>query len=179
MQSLRQCIVKKRSRRFPADRMSRTINPFEMKKDSNMCSAKLPLPLIALAVATLFNGCTVTSEQSTPQAEMIEGFLAGSAVRYAVQDYVIEHGRLPASNQDLGLPEPQAYARGALSSVAVGERGRITLTFNERSGVDDGTIQLVPIASDPLYGVQWDCKTPSFEDIQSWAPACRFAPGQR
>lgn len=132
-------------------------------------------PLL-FAAAWLVGGCTVTSEQATGDAEMIEGFLAGSAVRYAVQDYAIEHGTLPASNEALGLPAPEAYARGALAAVAVSERGRITLTFNARSGVDGGTIQLVPIASDALYGLQWDCRTASFQEIQSWAPACRYAP---
>ncbi|GAA3956874.1 pilin [Allohahella marinimesophila] len=131
------------------------------------------------AAVLVIGACTVTSEQPTAEAEMIEGFLAGSAVRYAVQDYAIEHGSLPASNADLGLPEPEAYARGALAAVAVGDRGRITLTFNDRSGVDGGTIQLVPIASDALYGMQWDCRTASYEGIQSWAPACRYAPAEQ
>jgi|SRR5690606_31143302 len=129
-------------------------------------------------VLLLASGCTVTPQQRAPEAEMIEGFLAGSAVRYAVQDYAVEHGSLPGSNADLGLPAPEAYAKGALDAVAVSERGRITLRFNDRSGVEGGTIQLVPIASDALYGMQWDCRTSSYEEIQSWAPACRYAPSQ-
>ena len=134
--------------------------------------------LVLAAVVLLMAGCTVTSEEPKVDAEMIEGFLAGSSVRYAVQDYAVEHGSLPASNADLGLPEPKAYARGSLAAVEVSERGRIILTFNERSGVDGGTIQLVPIASDALYGLQWDCRTVSYQGIQSWAPACRYAPAQ-
>lgn len=91
-----------------------------------------------------------------------------------VTEHVVNTGQLPASNQDLGLPPRREYSDKALQSLGVTAGGIIVAQFNERSGVRDGQIKLVPDQSKPHMGLLWTCETPSFADIGSWMPNCTF-----
>ena len=80
-------------------------------------------------------------------------------------------GKWPSSNEESGLPPASDYAIGAISQLRVSNGGVVTVTFNGKSGVKDGTICLTPHTG---MDVRWKCTTPSFEGIEQWAPQCTY-----
>lgn len=93
-----------------------------------------------------------------------------------VTEHYITNGQMPSSNQDMGLPSAREYSAGALQSLGVGKNGVIIAEFNERSGVRNGRLQMVPDYSKPHMGLLWKCVTPSFADIGSWMAGCEYEP---
>lgn len=108
------------------------------------------------------------------RAHIAEGIMVASQVKLAVAEFYASEGRLPASNHDLDLPPPSEYQRNAIKALAVSGGGVINIQFNDQSGVENGIVRLVPDASKPHMGMGWSCVSPSFRNIGTWAPPCRF-----
>ena len=84
----------------------------------------------------------------------------------------MDNGEMPDSNHDVGLPGGHEFKKRAVDRVDVGYDGVITITYNEQSGVDGGTIKLRP--DDGPLGINWECETRSFKAIKTWMPLCRY-----
>lgn len=113
-------------------------------------------------------------EQYRKAAVIAEGLQEASMVKAIISQYAEVNGRLPASNRELGIPEPAAFNRTALVRLEVTTNGTIILTYNEKSGVANGAITLIPVIGASAGGMVWRCETASFKDIESWAPQCRY-----
>ncbi len=108
------------------------------------------------------------------RAHISEGLMVASQVKLAVAEYYASNGKLPSSNKELDLPEAREYQRNAIKALAVTKGGVINVQFNEKSGVENGIVRLVPDVSKLHMGMGWSCVSPSFKSIGSWAPPCRF-----
>lgn len=113
------------------------------------------------------------AQKVTASARVAEALVLSSAVKTQVAQYFAETGRLPASNQALGLPAPESYHTSALTRLEVGPGGVIELSLNEKSGVDQGRIRLIPDPSQPGIGLQWQCVTPSYRELGAY---CEYQP---
>ncbi|MEJ2141674.1 MAG: pilin [Gammaproteobacteria bacterium] len=107
-------------------------------------------------------------------AFVAEGLAVTGMLRVAAAEYYNSHGEWPESHAEANLPAPYQITRQALTSAELGSDGVITLTYNAKSGVDGGTIRLVPSVSSYLGDIKWECRTSSFENIQEWAPQCMY-----
>lgn len=103
--------------------------------------------------------------------------VAISSARAAIAESYMSTGRMPESNAEAGLPEPEKYKGQSLQSMAVGEGGKILLTFDALSSVDGGTIEWLP---DPggmeSMGLQWHCQTHDYPMITRAVSHCEFVP---
>lgn len=113
-------------------------------------------------------------ERYLAAALLAEGFVVASNAKTAVAEYYMNYGKLPASNRDIGLPAADRFRGQSLRSMAIAAGGRITLTYDAKSGVDGGTIELVPDTSNPAMGIRWRCVTSSYEHITVTIPQCEF-----
>jgi pilin len=104
-------------------------------------------------------------------AYITQGFSLLSIAKMHVTASYEERGRWPSSNEESGLPPSSDYASDSVSGLSVSEGGVITVTFNEKSGVKDGKLRLTPHAG---MDIRWKCTTPSFKEIEKWAPQCTF-----
>lgn len=98
------------------------------------------------------------------------GIASGASLQLYVIDYRQEKGMMPKNNADLKLATPKELARGALKSIEI-KNGHIILTYNEKSGVDNGMIILSPKID---FETRWTCKTDSFNGIEEFLPQCTF-----
>jgi hypothetical protein len=85
-----------------------------------------------------------------------EGLLLAAMAKTAVAEYYVSMGVYPNSNSQIGLAEPENIRGDAVSSVAVGNGGVITITYNKFVGQGQ-TIIIIPTSTGggPIV---WDCK---------------------
>lgn len=124
------------------------------------------------------------SEQRRKAAERKDKYLTASyrasgladagSFRTAVVEYYFTHGEFPASNEQARLQAPEEYGSRALRAMAISKGGVITLTYDARSGVDGGTIQLIPEAGHS-GGPRWTCVTSDFAYIAETIPQCSYS----
>lgn len=112
-------------------------------------------------------------KKSIQAAYITQGIGLLNAARVRVMNSYDGKGQWPSSNEESGLPPSSAFASDSVSGLAVSEGGVITVTFNEKSGVTDGKLRLTPHVG---MDTRWECTTPSFKEIATWAPQCRFDP---
>jgi hypothetical protein len=130
--------------------------------------------VLALGVFEWYNN--YRTKKFVAAAHVAEGLALAVSIKNQIAYFYSETGKLPSSNQEIGLPEAEQFVGQSLTSLAVSDGGAITLTFNELSGVKDGIIRLVPDASNPAMVVQWQCVTPNYKNIGGWAPQCKYVP---
>ncbi|MGH8529676.1 MAG: pilin [Nevskiales bacterium] len=107
-------------------------------------------------------------------AYLAEGLNASANAKAVITEYYQSNGEWPNSNEDVGLPAPGEFSGRALRSMAVTSGGTIRLTYNEKTGVRGGTIELIPDASQPEIGVKWRCESSSYSNITITIPQCIY-----
>lgn len=94
----------------------------------------------------------------TKRTHVSEGLSLASAAKAAVAEYTEKNGAFPTTNGQAGIPA--TITGNAVSAVAVGPAGRITITYNAK--VENGsTIVLAPATS--AGGVTWTCSAGTVE----------------
>ncbi len=107
---------------------------------------------------------------------MLGDLAAAAGMRVAIVEAYQTMGELPADNAAAGLPAPERYRGGSLTSATV-RNGTIELVFDASSGKDGGRISLVPdLSRVDAMGVQWRCETRDYPDIARTMPSCTYAP---
>lgn len=107
-------------------------------------------------------------------AYISQGLSLASGIKNQVIAYYEEQGKWPSSNEHIGLPPADQFRNESISGLTISEGGIITIKFTEKSGVKDGLIILTPDTGKPHMGITWVCTTPSFKDIATWIPQCKF-----
>ncbi|MDN5925199.1 MAG: pilin [Xanthomonadales bacterium] len=110
-------------------------------------------------------------------AYLLEGFRAVTAAKLAATEYFYTHGKFPASNAQVGIVAPDQFTGRSLRSMALSEGGVITLTFDAKSGVDNGIIKFVPRSANSPQ-VKWLCTSPDFKEIALSFPQCSYTGGK-
>ncbi len=102
---------------------------------------------------------------------------AASMARVAIAEYYMSNGRMPASNAEAGLPEPETYKGQALRSMTVAPDGSMVLEFDAASGVEGGRIEWHPdLTGIESMGMQWHCSTHDYAQIARALPNCEYLP---
>ena len=140
-----------------------------------------PLPIVVsiLCLAALVGGWLwlppIWHEYQARQAVQ-DTLTTLEPVQGTLNEFIERTGFLPDSNLDAGLPEPQSYADGRLTSVSVGRAALITVSYAESVPLIGGqTILFVPEQRDQGAGLRWRCDGGTVDS--RWLPqACRYQP---
>ena len=91
--------------------------------------------------------------------------------KVALTESFMSNGQWPAKASEAGLPQNNPKAGGAIRDIVVGQRGTITVSFDDN--FTEGTLfQLVPQADPDTYQVRWQCKTSGDPDLKRYLPDC-------
>lgn len=128
-----------------------------------------PLLLVVLAILCYEWYSDARTARYEALAYLSEGLAIGARVKMQVAMHYQMHGEFPSSNQAAELPPPNSFKGHSLTRVAISEGGIITLTYDKKSGVHNGRIELIP-SIDARQGVRWECFTPSYRAV----PNCPY-----
>ncbi|MCK5770052.1 pilin, partial [Algiphilus sp.] len=111
--------------------------------------------MIVVTVVGILAAIAIPAYQNyVVRAKVSEGFAFASAAKAAVAEAWIVDGRLPESNAEAGLSEPDVLGGNHVRSVEVLEGGVIRITFGVRP-IRDETVTLSP---EPTGGsIRWRC----------------------
>ena len=104
------------------------------------------------------------------------GLQVAGTPKIMLTEFFYENNKLPSTNSELGLEAPESFAYQALKSLNIEGEGIIVLTYNETTGVENGTIRLRPDVSNMQAGVRWYCETSSYPEISKAIPTCTYQP---
>jgi type IV pilus assembly protein PilA len=107
-------------------------------------------------------------------SHIAEGLMIGAGAKTKVIEYYLEEGEWPANNAALNLAPPEEIIGNSLQSVEIMANGVVRLSYDEKSGVEDGRILLIPHGGERHLAIRWECWTDSYPDINSWAPQCEY-----
>ncbi|GAB2899533.1 pilin [Microbulbifer echini] len=109
-------------------------------------------------------------------ANLSQGLHMGTILKVAVTEFYQFHGRVPESNGEAGLEEPEEYAKGTLTSAELRAGGVIALIYTADTGIDGGEVYLVP--RERAFGLGWSCESPDYRDIDQLLSSCVYAQGR-
>ncbi len=133
---------------------------------------------IVLIVVFLIVGLWGYRQQSNQSMfdtmHIAEGLQAGSLLKQASAEFYYQQGKLPSSNEDVGLGEPEVYASNALLSAGITANGVIQLIYDDRTGVANGVVSLIPTVVPGM--LKWRCETTDYASIGKYMPQCKYLP---
>ena len=91
--------------------------------------------------------------------------------KVALTESFMANGKWPASATGIGMPENNDRLGGAVRNITVGERGTVTVTFDNHFA-EGARFQLVPQADPDTYQVRWQCRTSGDPDLKRYLPSC-------
>ena len=111
--------------------------------------------MIVVAIIGILAAIAIPSYQDyTKRAHVSEGFSLASAAKTGVTEYYSSEGVWPATNADAGLASSGSITGNAVTSVAIGTNGTITITYNSKVNNGD-VVTLTPTAAEG--SVTWAC----------------------
>jgi hypothetical protein len=110
------------------------------------------------------------------RAYRMEGLAAAQSVKVQIASHYMEFGKLPRSNHEAGVAEPEKFSGQSLRSLLIDPDGQIVLTYDEKAGDGGGTIRLIPDTSNPTMVIKWRCASPNFSDIALSIAQCDYDP---
>ena len=106
------------------------------------------------------------------RAHVSAGMTKAYSVKIVVEQYLADHGELPASNEDVGLPPAVENSGNYVSQLGI-EDGKIVIIYDNRASekIHGKHLLFVPDVSNPAE-VSWQCGSPDIPD--KWLPEpCR------
>lgn len=91
--------------------------------------------------------------------------------KVALTESFMANGKWPARASEAGLQQNNAKAGGATRNIAVGERGIVTVTFDDHFR-EGARLELIPDANPDTYQVNWGCRTSGDPDLKRYLPQC-------
>ncbi|HEX6928945.1 MAG TPA: pilin [Gammaproteobacteria bacterium] len=97
-------------------------------------------------------------------------------MRSMVAEHVLATGRLPDTNDDVGLHAPDSYRSGSITGIHILPGGVIAVRFRKLFGIDGAVLLYRPTRTHPARDdLRWDCES-NIEDIADFLPRCRYVP---
>jgi len=113
-----------------------------------------------------------TQEGYVQVTYLANGLSMASEFKAHIGEYYYDTGKFPADNSEIRMPQPDSFSSDAVRSIEV-QNGRIVTTYTELTGVDGGTIYLIPESVGNL--MKWRCETTSYPSINEYMPQCHYA----
>ena len=100
----------------------------------------------------------------TIRAQVTVGLARAYSVRIVVEQYLADHGELPASNEDVGLPPAGENSGKYVSQLGI-EDGKIVIIYGNKAKekIHGKHLLFVPDVSNPAE-VSWQCSSPDIPD---------------
>lgn len=112
--------------------------------------------MIVVAIIGILAAVALPAYQDyTKRSHVSEGLSLASGAKTSVTEFYSSMGRFPGSNTSAGLATSTSISGNAVSSVAVGAGGLITVTFNDKVTAN-ATLLLSPATV--AGSVKWACK---------------------
>jgi type IV pilus assembly protein PilA len=129
--------------------------------------------MIVVAIIGILAAVALPAYQDyTKRARVSEGLGLASAAKAGVGEYFASKGAWPTSNASAGLPSSASIKGNAVTSVAVGANGVITITYNTL--VDSGKNVTLTPSSANAGSVKWTCKPGASAMASKYLPSeCR------
>ncbi|MCK7569151.1 pilin [Marinobacter xestospongiae] len=110
---------------------------------------------------------------------MTEGLNLAAEAKSSVGDFFSNRGRLPDNNASAGLAQPASISGNYVSSVTVGDDGRVNIEFGNRANAKitasgSKTLSLRP-ALNPAGSIVWICGLAEEDPGNVTAPAASNA----
>ena len=127
--------------------------------------------MIVVAIIGILAAIALPAYQDyTKRAHVSEGLALAAGAKASVTEFFSSNGRMPANNTSAGLALAASIKGKAVTQVAVGANGLITITYNTKVSTGNPTLLLSPITG--AGGVQWTCKRGTINP--KWIPSnCR------
>ena len=98
---------------------------------------------------------TVNSFYSSRRAYISEGFALGAAAKIAVSEFLLENGKAPNNDAQVGIDPADKISSPGVESVSVGEGGVITIRYHEIIEGGD-VVKFIPSLRSV---VEWSCSS--------------------
>ncbi|MCZ6827064.1 MAG: pilin, partial [Gammaproteobacteria bacterium] len=98
------------------------------------------------------------------RAHVSAGLARAYSVKIVVEQYLADHGELPASNEDVGLPPTGGNSGDYVSQLGI-EDGKIVIIYGNKANekIHGKHLLFVPDVSNPAE-VSWQCSSPDIPD---------------
>ncbi len=114
--------------------------------------------MIVVAIIGILAAIALPAYQDyTKRSHVSEGLSLAGAAKMGVSEYYADKGAWPTTNGNVGLATANSITGNAVNSVAVGNNGVITITYNAKVDATDNTITITPSASATSGSITWDC----------------------
>ncbi|WP_347505901.1 pilin [Pseudomonas anguilliseptica] len=121
--------------------------------------------MIVVAIIGILAAVALPAYQDyTKRSHVSEGLSLASGAKTTVTEYFSSIGAFPDSNALAGLAPAASINGNAVTSVAVGAKGMITITYNAKVA-SDSTLVLSPFTA--AGSVKWTCKAGATKPVDA------------
>ncbi|NYZ65666.1 pilin [Endozoicomonas sp. SM1973] len=132
--------------------------------------------MIVVAIIGILAAVAIPAYQDyTVRTKVSEGMTLASGAKSAVAETRLSLGRYPTStNASYGLAGSTKITGNNVASVAVGDSGKITVTYNNDTAIDTKKLVLIPTLAAGGGSVTWTCGQGTSDVDDKYLPAnCR------
>ena len=110
-------------------------------------------------------------QQSTRATGLVNALTAAAGIKTAMTEYYMTEGKWPASNKELGMPEPTGFKAAGVRSVGIVPGGAIQMIVDDLGKRAELYLRADANAAGQIH---WRCESRAIPDIAQIVPACTY-----